>query len=37
MVDRLRSFFGCAQVRINMCRKDYDWFVGLVYDSSELP
>jgi hypothetical protein len=37
MVDRPISFSGCAQVRINVRRKNYDWFVGLVYDSSELP
>jgi hypothetical protein len=37
MGDRPRSFPGCAQVRTKVCRKDYGWSVGLVYDPSELP
>jgi hypothetical protein len=32
MGDRPRSFPGCAQVRTKVCRKDYGWSVGLVYD-----
>jgi hypothetical protein len=37
MGDRSGSFSGCAQVRIKVCRKDYDWSVGLVYDPRGLP
>jgi hypothetical protein len=37
MGDRPGSFPGCAQVRTKVCRKDYGWSVGLVYDPKELP
>jgi hypothetical protein len=37
MGDRPGSFPGCAQVRTKLCRKDYGWFVGLVYDPRGLP
>jgi hypothetical protein len=37
MGDRPESFPGCARVRINVHKKDYGWFVGLVYDPRELP
>jgi hypothetical protein len=36
MGDRPGSFPGCAQVRTKVHRKDYDCFVGLVYDPTEL-
>jgi hypothetical protein len=36
MGDRPGSFPGCAQVRIKMCRKDYGWYVRLVYDPTGL-
>jgi hypothetical protein len=32
----IEKFHGCAWVRTNMRRKDRGWFVGLVYDPSEL-
>jgi hypothetical protein len=35
--DRPGSLLGYTQVRIKICRKDYDWSVGLVYDSRGLP
>jgi hypothetical protein len=34
--DRLKILFGCAQVRIKVCRKENDWSVGLVYDPRRL-
>jgi hypothetical protein len=37
MGDRPESFPGCAQVRTKVCRKDYGWSVGLVYDPRGLP
>jgi hypothetical protein len=37
MGDRSGSFPGCTQVRIKVCRKDYGWSVGLVYDPKRLP
>jgi hypothetical protein len=37
MSDRPENFLRCARVRIKMCRKDYDWSVGLVYNPRELP
>jgi hypothetical protein len=37
MGDRPGSFPGCAQVRTKICRKDYGWSVGLVYDPRGLP
>jgi hypothetical protein len=37
MGDRSGSFPGCVQVKIKMCRKDYSWYVRLVYDSMKLP
>jgi hypothetical protein len=37
MGDRLRSFPGCAQVRTKVHRKEYGWFVRLVYDPRGLP
>jgi hypothetical protein len=37
MGDRPESFLRCARVRTNVRRKDYGWFVGLVYDPRELP
>jgi hypothetical protein len=37
MGDQPKSLPGCAQVRTKVCRKDYDWSVGLVYDLRELP
>jgi hypothetical protein len=36
MSDRPGSFSGCAQVRTKVCRKDYGWSVGLVYDPRGL-
>jgi hypothetical protein len=36
MGDRPGSFPGSAQVRIKVCRKDYGWSVGLVYDPKGL-
>jgi hypothetical protein len=35
--DRPGSFPGCAQVRTKVHRKDYGWFMGLVYDPRGLP
>jgi hypothetical protein len=32
MGDRPGSLPGYTQVRTKMCRKDYGWYVGLVYD-----
>jgi hypothetical protein len=37
MGDRPGSFPGCTQVKTKVCRKDYGWSVGLVYDLRELP
>jgi hypothetical protein len=37
MGDRPKSFLGCAQVRTKVHRKEYDWSVGLVYDTRGLP
>jgi hypothetical protein len=37
MSDRSGSFPKCAQVRTKVCRKDYGWSVGLVYDPKRLP
>jgi hypothetical protein len=37
MGDRPESLPGCAQVRTKVCRKDYGWSVGLVYDPRGLP
>jgi hypothetical protein len=37
MGDRPKSFPGCAQVRTKVHRKEYDWSVGLVYDTRGLP
>jgi hypothetical protein len=37
MGDQLGSFPECAQVRTKVCRKDYGWSVGLVYDPRGLP
>jgi hypothetical protein len=37
MGDRPGSLSECACVRTKMCRKDYGWSVGLVYDSKGLP
>jgi hypothetical protein len=36
MGDRPKSFSECAQVRIKVCRKEYDWSVSLVYDPRGL-
>jgi hypothetical protein len=36
MDDQLRSLLGCTQVRTKVCRKDYGWYVGLVYDHRGL-
>jgi hypothetical protein len=36
MGDRPGSFLGCAQVRTKVCRKDYGWSMGLVYDPRGL-
>jgi hypothetical protein len=36
MGDRPRSFPMCAQVRTKVCRKDYGWSEGLVYDPRRL-
>jgi hypothetical protein len=36
MGDRPKSFPRSARVRTNVRRKDYDWFVGLVYYPREL-
>jgi hypothetical protein len=36
MGDQMRSFSRCAQVRIKIYRKDYNWYVGLVYDPTGL-
>jgi hypothetical protein len=35
--DRSESLPGCAQVRTKVCRKEYGWSVGLVYDPRRLP
>jgi hypothetical protein len=37
MGDRLGNLSGCTQVRTKVCRKDYDWYLGLVYDPTGLP
>jgi hypothetical protein len=37
MGDQPESFPGCAQVRRKVCRKDYGWSMGLVYDPRGLP
>jgi hypothetical protein len=37
MGDRPGSFPRCAEVRTKVCRKDYGWSVGLVYDPRGLP
>jgi hypothetical protein len=37
MGDRPGSFPRRAQVRTKVCRKDYGWSVGLVYDPRGLP
>jgi hypothetical protein len=37
MGDRPGSLPGCARVRTKVHRKDYGWFMGLVYDPKELP
>jgi hypothetical protein len=37
MGDRPKSLPGCAQVRTKVCRKDFGWSVGLVYDPTGLP
>jgi hypothetical protein len=34
--DRSRSILRCAQVRIKVRRKNYGWFVRIVYDSRVL-
>jgi hypothetical protein len=36
MGDRSRSLLGCTQIKIKVCKKDYNWYVRLVYDLSEL-
>jgi hypothetical protein len=36
MGDRSGSFPGCAQVKTKGHRKDWGWFVGLVYDPKGL-
>jgi hypothetical protein len=37
MGGRPGSFPGCAQVRTKICKKDYGWSMGLVYDPKGLP
>jgi hypothetical protein len=37
MSDRPRSLSRCTQVRTKVCRKDYGWFVRLVYNPRGLP
>jgi hypothetical protein len=32
MGDRPGNLSGCTRVRTKLCRKEYDWSIGLVYD-----
>jgi hypothetical protein len=36
MGDQPGSLTGCVQVRTKVCKKDYGWSAGLVYDTRWL-
>jgi hypothetical protein len=36
MGDRPENLSGCTRVRTKLCRKEYDWSMGLVYDPRGL-